>query len=143
MGTISLQIPVLNQPDTTEDVKIQNDLTILQNVINGNIDPTNLSATTMQTFLQMASAATLAIDFGTTTLVVGNGSSTANSVTVSHRISRTPQVILALQTQASSPSPLVLWSYGATSTTFGLDGQYLSGVASGNQFINVGWLALG
>jgi hypothetical protein len=44
MGTISLQNPVIGQPDTTEDVKVQNNFTTLQTVINGNIDTNNLNA---------------------------------------------------------------------------------------------------
>jgi hypothetical protein len=48
MGIISLQNPQIGQPDTTEDVKIQNNFTTLQTVINGNIDSTNLSAATSQ-----------------------------------------------------------------------------------------------
>jgi hypothetical protein len=48
MGTISLQSPQIGQPDTTEDVKIQNNFTTLQTVINGNLDSANLSAATSQ-----------------------------------------------------------------------------------------------
>jgi hypothetical protein len=44
MGIISLQNPQIGQPDTTEDVKVQNNFTTLQTVINGNIDDTNLSS---------------------------------------------------------------------------------------------------
>lgn len=44
MGQISLQQPQIGLPDTTEDVKIQNNFTTLQNVINGNIDDTNLKS---------------------------------------------------------------------------------------------------
>jgi hypothetical protein len=42
MGTISLQIPQVGQPDTTEDVKIANDFTTIQTVINGNLNDANL-----------------------------------------------------------------------------------------------------
>jgi hypothetical protein len=48
MGTISLQIPVIGQPDTTEAPKIQNSLTAIQGAINGNIDGTNLTAAVSQ-----------------------------------------------------------------------------------------------
>jgi hypothetical protein len=44
MGTISLQNPTIGLPDTTEDVKVQNNFTTLQTVINGNIDDTNLKS---------------------------------------------------------------------------------------------------
>ena len=48
MGQISLNIPQVGLPDTTEDVKVANNFTTLQNAINGNIDSTNLSATAAQ-----------------------------------------------------------------------------------------------
>jgi len=48
MGQISLNIPQIGLPDTTEDVKVANNFTTLQNTINGNIDSTNLSAATAQ-----------------------------------------------------------------------------------------------
>jgi hypothetical protein len=44
MGTISLQIPQVGQPDTTEDVKIANDFTTIQTVINGNLNDANLAS---------------------------------------------------------------------------------------------------
>jgi hypothetical protein len=44
MGIISLQNPVIGQPDTTEDVKVQNNFTTLQTVINGNVDDANLKS---------------------------------------------------------------------------------------------------
>jgi hypothetical protein len=43
MGIISLNPLVIGQPNTTEDVKIKNNFTILENVLNGNVDATNLS----------------------------------------------------------------------------------------------------
>lgn len=43
MGTISLAIPQTGLPNSTEDVKISSDFTTVQTVINGNLDPTNLT----------------------------------------------------------------------------------------------------
>lgn len=54
MGTISLSLPILGQPDTTEDVKLINALTAIQTVINGNLDATNLSATAAVARSQLA-----------------------------------------------------------------------------------------
>src|SRR6185312_16248441 len=48
MGQISLNIPQVGLPDTTEDVKVANNFTTIQNAINGNVDATNLSATAAQ-----------------------------------------------------------------------------------------------
>lgn len=48
MTTLSLVLPQIGQPDTTEDVKLINGLTAIQSVINGNLDSTNLSAATSQ-----------------------------------------------------------------------------------------------
>jgi hypothetical protein len=45
VGSISLQQPTIGLPDTTEDVKVQNNFTTLQTVINGNLDSTNISPT--------------------------------------------------------------------------------------------------
>lgn len=43
MGSISLSIPQTGQPVSTEDPKIASDFTILQNVINGNLDDSNIT----------------------------------------------------------------------------------------------------
>jgi hypothetical protein len=43
MGVITLDLPVVGQPNTTEDVKVRNNFQTLQNTINGNIDASNLS----------------------------------------------------------------------------------------------------
>jgi hypothetical protein len=48
MGTISLQVPTVGQPDTTEDVKVANNFTTIQTVINGNLDTTNLAPAVSQ-----------------------------------------------------------------------------------------------
>jgi hypothetical protein len=56
MGIISIVMPVIGQPDTTEDVKLQNALAILQNVINGALDTNNLSPTAGVTTAQLAIA---------------------------------------------------------------------------------------
>src|SRR6185437_10659235 len=48
MGQISLNIPQVGLPDTTEDVKVANNFTTIQNAINGGIDSTNISATLAQ-----------------------------------------------------------------------------------------------
>lgn len=49
MGQISLQIPQLGQPVSSEDPKIASDLTTLQNVINGSIDASNVTAGSLTT----------------------------------------------------------------------------------------------
>jgi hypothetical protein len=48
MGIISIQVPQIGQPDTTEDVKIQNALNTIVAAINGNLDATNLTAAISQ-----------------------------------------------------------------------------------------------
>lgn len=93
--------------------------------------------------LQLAATGTLAMDWGTASLVVGNGSAVANNLTVNHRLGRTPTQVLATPNGVGSPSPLVVQTFSYTSTTFGLGGQYVSGVASGNTFNSIGWIALG
>lgn len=45
MGSITLSIPQVNSPDSTEDPKIANNFTLLQTLLNGNLDSSNLSAT--------------------------------------------------------------------------------------------------
>lgn len=50
MGSISLQTPTVGNPNSTEDPKIANDFTILQTLLNGNIDLTNLS-TALQSYV--------------------------------------------------------------------------------------------
>src|SRR3954469_7614728 len=47
MGVITLDLPVVGQPNTTEDVKVRNNFQTLQNTINGNIDASNLSPTVL------------------------------------------------------------------------------------------------
>lgn len=44
MGLITLQTPIVGVANASEDPKIASDLTILQTLLNGNIDITNLSA---------------------------------------------------------------------------------------------------
>jgi hypothetical protein len=65
MGIISIVQPVIGQPDTTEDVKIQNAFTILQNVINGALDTNNLSSTAGIKFSQIAAGAWIGAGAGT------------------------------------------------------------------------------
>jgi hypothetical protein len=43
MGLVSLTLPTVGQPNSTEDPKINSALTALQNVINGNIDTANIA----------------------------------------------------------------------------------------------------
>lgn len=44
MGQITLGLPIPGQPDASEEVKIPSDFTILQTLLNGNIDRSNLAA---------------------------------------------------------------------------------------------------
>ena len=48
MGQLNLQIPVVGQPDSTEDPKVASNFTAVQAVINGGLDGTNLSAALAQ-----------------------------------------------------------------------------------------------
>lgn len=45
MGSISLQIPVIGQPASTEDPKVASNFGVIQTAINGGLDTTNLSST--------------------------------------------------------------------------------------------------
>jgi hypothetical protein len=55
MGQISLSIPQVGQPDSTEEPKIANDLTLIENAINGNLDTNNLAAAAGIVKAQLAS----------------------------------------------------------------------------------------
>lgn len=44
MGTLSLTLPVIGQPNSTEDVKIPNALTAIQTLVNTNLDYANLNS---------------------------------------------------------------------------------------------------
>ena len=44
MGTITLELPTLGQPDKTQDVKINTAFTTVQTVINGNLGAPNLES---------------------------------------------------------------------------------------------------
>src|SRR6185312_11970680 len=48
MSQLSIVMPTVGLPDTTEDVKVINAFTAIQNVVNGNLDGTNLSAAAAQ-----------------------------------------------------------------------------------------------
>lgn len=43
MGLVTLDLPVVGQPNTSEDIKVRNNFQTLQNTINGNIDTPNLT----------------------------------------------------------------------------------------------------
>src|SRR4051812_7755764 len=43
MGLVTLDLPLVGQPNTTEDDKVRNNFQTLQNTINGNIDTPNLT----------------------------------------------------------------------------------------------------
>lgn len=43
MGLVTLDLPLVGQPNTTEDIKVRNNFQTLQNTINGNIDTSNLT----------------------------------------------------------------------------------------------------
>lgn len=49
MGNISLTLPVIGQPNSTEDTKIRDSLSTIQTVINGNLDDSNLVAASRKT----------------------------------------------------------------------------------------------
>lgn len=72
MGTISLVQPVVGQPDTTEDVKIQNNFTTIQNVINGNIDDSNLKSPNSGVRRLLLQASTTASGVGPGTLPISD-----------------------------------------------------------------------
>lgn len=57
MGTISLQIPQSGQPNSSEDPKVASDLTLLQTLLNGNVDTNNLSASAGIVSSQLATTA--------------------------------------------------------------------------------------
>lgn len=78
MSQISLSIPQVGLPDTTEDVKVANNFTTIQNVINGGLDGTNLSAAGAQSaavnqsgqtvkgsFIKLGTDTTTSTTFGT------------------------------------------------------------------------------
>jgi hypothetical protein len=45
MGQINLGLPIPGQPDSSEEAKIPSDFTIIQTLVNGNLDTNNLSPT--------------------------------------------------------------------------------------------------
>ena len=57
MGSITLSIPTVGQPNSTEDPKIATDLTTIETLVNGNIDSTNLSSTAAIAQTQLAVSA--------------------------------------------------------------------------------------
>lgn len=59
MGSISLQIPVIGQPASTEDPKIASNFGVIQTAINGELDSTNLSASANIAGSQLAAAAAI------------------------------------------------------------------------------------
>lgn len=58
MATINLQLPTIGQLNSTESPKIVSDFTVLQTVINGQLDTNNLSPTAAITTGQLASPTT-------------------------------------------------------------------------------------
>lgn len=49
MGLISITLPTIGDPNTTEDVDVRNALSTIQTVINGNIDSANIAANAVGT----------------------------------------------------------------------------------------------
>jgi hypothetical protein len=56
MGQISLEAVTVGQPDSTEEPKIPGNFRTLQDLVNGNIDATNLAAAAGVSATQLAAA---------------------------------------------------------------------------------------
>ena len=78
MGTISLQIPQANLPNSTEDAKVASDLTTLQTLVNGNIDHNNINASAGILFSQIQNSSWIALSL-TTNVGVAAGYYTPSS----------------------------------------------------------------
>ena len=121
MGQISLQIPQVGQPDSTEDPKVASDLTTIQTVINGNLDATNLSATLAQsaTVNQAAQTVKGAVN------IAGSQSTTSTAYTTL----ATPDQVTGIVLPANG---LLVVGYKALMSVAGTDigfvGLFLNGV---------------
>jgi hypothetical protein len=66
MATISLQIPAVGNPNTTEDPKIASNFTVLETLLNGNLDTENLAVALTQGLFTIRSVLV------STTLAIGD-----------------------------------------------------------------------
>lgn len=156
MGIIALQTPVIGQPNTTEDPKIASNFGVLQTLLNGNLDASNISPALTALFRQkftaqagnysavdgdwiLASAGitiTLppAVANATVRVTATSLVTSASPVTVTHRLTET-----------------LYWqgSQGATSVVLGVPNNTLTLVCDGTNWCIVsgtpdtGWIAMG
>jgi len=108
MGTISLSIPQAGQPDSTEEPKIVNDLTLLQTLLNGNLDTNNLHPSRAGiTLAQLGTAVQALVSIDASASVVGG---------------------------AGQPTFASGWSAGSSPPRFWKSGSrvYLAGIPTGN-----------
>jgi hypothetical protein len=90
MGVPSQALPTVGQPNSTEDSKVRSCLSELQTILNGNVDPSNISSATVQTFLQLLSTGTHKIAFGKVAVPPGFGGGRQVTSTIAHGLSTTP-----------------------------------------------------
>ena len=93
MGQIFLQIPQVGLSDSTEDPKVASDLTSIQNVINGNLDASNL-ATGVALLLQ-TTGTSRKVAFGQGSLSWSGSSPLSNTTNQPHGLGVTPVVMFA------------------------------------------------
>lgn len=107
MGIITLSIPQTGLPNSTEDVKIANDFTAVQTVINGNIDTANLSS------------AVAAVISGVFAMTRGHSNAPTGTTTITHGLGTTPTAILLGPISSSGSASRVQIQLGTyTTTTF-------------------------
>lgn len=132
MTTLSLSVPTVGQPNSTEDVKVANDFTTLQAWANGSIDGANLDASLpgrrliMQTAIGMSGlAATTQLMNGASDAVLSGTGGTNRNIAWAYLdpagfavVNRTTKLILRASLAVNSTAPAASFAAQLGAVTF-------------------------
>lgn len=149
-------IPTIGEPNSTEAADIVSALTILRDVINGNLDSANvangslalddLAPAARDGLLRLAVTASRKIAFGQSLLQYPSSGSGSDTATVTHGLGVTPVVVTATNNEGNSfdfSHILAITVGNFTATTFQMRGVTANGGNIGPGSITVNWVAIG
>lgn len=140
MTQLNFQLPILTNPNSSEDPKVHDALQQIQTVVNGELDDGNLNPGAITSLLRLAVAGTgRKVAFGSQTLTWAGGN-TSDAPTVTHGLGVTPTAIVANVVCIGSGQMAFAVTGTPSTTTFPLQG-YSIAVFTGT--LSANWVAIG
>lgn len=147
MTQLNYQLPILTNPNSSEDPKVHDALQQIQTVVNGQLDSSNVTTATMNTWLKLLAAADRKISFGTGS-VSWPGATSLVTIEVAHGLGVIPVWANAIVTGGSIADGISATNLSlndATNIAFRLSANTYSpgfqpGAASSTTIV---WVAIG